>query len=149
MGLVFELEESAPLAAVIEDGEIYPARLVQTTVKERKFRDEPEPVKRVNWRFQIESDDEQDGRDVWGETSTRFVTHPDCRLRVWSEALIGQRLPTGYRLDLDTLNDRRCRIIVGKREYQKDGETRFHNFVREVHPTREAFASMKNEEEPF
>lgn len=151
MGLVFELEESS-FAGYIEDGEIYAAHLVQTSLKERKFRDEPELVKRVNWKFRIESDDTHDGRDVWGETSTRFIAHPDCRLYAWASALLGQTLPAGYRLDLDTVLDRKCRIIVGKREYEKDGEVKFHNYVKEVHPSRESMATMAKpivEDEPF
>lgn len=151
MGLTFEMEESS-FAGYIEDGEIYGAQLVGTNLKERKFPSEPEPVKRVGWKFRIESEDGHDGQDVWGETSTRFVDHPECRLKTWSEALLGQELPAGYRLDLDTLHDRKCRVIIGKREYVKDGETKFHNFVREVHPTREAMASMAQntpELEPF
>lgn len=141
MGLVFELEES-DFAGYVEDGEIYNARLAQTNLKERTFRSEPEPVKRVGWKFIIESDDSHDGQAIWGETSTKFVAHPECKLKSWSEALLGQELPAGYRLDLDTLLDRRCRVIVGKRDYEKDGETRYTNFIREVHPSREAAAAM-------
>lgn len=147
MGLIFELEESASIGAPIEDGSIYAARLVQASVKERKFRDNPEPVKRLNWKFRIESDDDQDGRDIWGETSTRFVAHPDCRLKAWAEALLGIALPAGYRLDTDTLLDRPCRLVIGRREYEKDGETRSHNFVTEVHPARETTATYHNNED--
>lgn len=147
MGLVFELEESN-FAGWIDDGEIFPAQLIQTGLKERKYRDEE--VKRVTWKFRINTDGPFDQREVWGETSTRFVDHPDCRLKSWAESLLGQRLPPGYRLDLDVLIDRQCRIIVGRREYDRDGETRVHNFVREVHPTREAMAALaKANDEPF
>jgi hypothetical protein len=150
VGLIFELEES-DFAGYIEDGEIYNAQLVQTNMRERNFPSEPQPVKRVGWKFRIESDDPHDGQDIWGETSTKFVNHPGCKLKSWAEALLGQDLPAGYRLDVDTLLDRHCRVIVGKREYEKEGETKTHNFVREVHPTRENMAAMAQAEpaEPF
>lgn len=149
MGLVFELEES-DFAGYIDDGEIYNAQLVMTNVQERTFQGEPNPVQRLGFKFRIESDDAHDGQDLWGETSTKFVNHPGCKLKSWAESLLGQELPAGYRLDIDTLLDRRCRIIVEKREYadKKTGEQKTINRVREVHPTREAMVAMA-EAEPF
>lgn len=151
MGLTFKMEEAADSpSGYIEDGEIFTARLVGNNEKERKFPSEPAPVKRVGWKFQIESDDDFHNRTVWGETGDKLVPHPECRLKMWSEALLGHEIPPGYELDLDNLLERRCRIIVGKREYEKDGETRYVNFVREVHPTREAMQSMYDDlQEPF
>lgn len=150
MGLTFKMEELAETpAAYIDDGEIFTARLVGNNEKTRTFRDEPAPVQRVGWKFQIEADNDFDGRYVWGETGTKLVPHPECKLKSWSEALLGHEIPGGYELDLDNLLDHQCRIIVGKREYEKDGETRYVNFVREVHPTREAMHSMYDTEEPF
>lgn len=148
MGMIFELEES-DFAGYIEDGSIYTAQLVQTTLKEVTFPSDPNPQKRIGWKFRIESDDAHDGRDIWGETSVKFSKHPDCRLYSWSEALLGQELPAGYHLDLDTLLDRRCRVIIEKKEYtdKKTGEPKTINKVREVHPSRETLASMNNEED--
>lgn len=151
MGLIFELEESS-FAGYIEDGEIYQAQLIANNVKDVQFPSEPEPVKRLGWKFRIISDDHHDGQDVWGETSTNFTINTNCKLYVWAEALLGQQLPPGYRLDMDTLVDRTCRIIVGKREYtdKKTGEQKFVNFVKEVHPSREAMAAMAGgQDEPF
>lgn len=149
MGLTFKMEEPADSpAAFIDDGEIFTARLVGNNEKKRNFPSEPAPVTRVGWKFQIESDDDHNGRYVWGETGDKLVPHPECRLKMWSEALLGHLIPAGYELELDNLLEHRCRIIVGKREYEKDGETRYANFVREVHPTREAMQTLY-QEEPF
>lgn len=61
----------------------------------------------------------------------------NCRLKTWAEAILGQRLPPHYRLDTDMLLDRECRVMIGKRDYEKDGQLKSANFVSEVHPSRE------------
>jgi hypothetical protein len=74
----------------------------------------------------------------------------NCRLKAWSEAVLGMVLPPRFELDTDMLVDRRCIVIVGKKEWTKDGETKTRNFVREVHPTKEnAKALAASMEEPF
>lgn len=60
----------------------------------------------------------------------------NCRLKTWAEAILGQRLPPHYRLDIDTLLDKECRVMVGKRDYEKDGQPKSANFISEVHPSR-------------
>jgi hypothetical protein len=60
----------------------------------------------------------------------------NCRLKTWAEAILGQRLPPHYRLDTDMLLDKECRVMVGKRDYEKDGQVKSANFVSEVHPSR-------------
>lgn len=145
MGFEFTLEES-DFAGYIEDGEIYNAELVHVNQSERQFQGEPAPVMRLGFRFRLESDDAHDGAELWGETSTKYVNHPGCKLKQWADALMGQELPAGYNLNTDTLLGRRCRVIVEKREYndRKTGEAKTLNKVREVHPTREALLAMQD-----
>jgi hypothetical protein len=152
MGIIFELEES-DFSGYIDEGEVYNAQITNVRLREKPFKDERtgQPVKRVEFAFKLSADDGHDGQDIWGDTSTRFNDHPDCRLRAWSEAILGMHLPPHFKLDTDTLIDRRCRVIIGKKEWEKDGETRTRNFVREVHPTREAALALADSinSEPF
>lgn len=142
MGLTLVLEES-DFAGYIDDGEMFTATVRNVKLKEKPYKDDDgNPVKKVEFKFQIIDDGPQDGVDIWGETSTRFNTHPACRLLNWSEAILGRRLPPQYQLDTDDLYDQQCRILVGKQEWEKDGETKFRNFVRDVIPTRESMAAM-------
>lgn len=81
--------------------------------------------------------------------ANRIATH-NCRLKQWSEAILGMHLTPHFRLDTDMLLDRHCFVVVGKKEYQKDGETKFHNFVRDVQPTTaNAKALAERIDEPF
>lgn len=150
MGLVLELEEST-FSGYIDDGTVYTAKIRDVSLLEKRYKDDDgNPVKKIGFRFQLNSEDDHDGEDLRGETSTRFVNHPDCRLFSWAEAILGMHLPPKYRLNTDDLVDRDCRVMVGKREYEKDGETKYHNFVRDVIPTRQAMASLTAaEQEPF
>lgn len=153
MGLTLELEES-DFKGFIDDGKQYVARVVGIKLKEKPYKDDDgNPVKKVEWKFKIVSDDDQDGREIWGETSTKFVDHPDCKLKNWSEAALGKILPVGYRIDTDDCLDRDVRIRVGLREYEKDGETKQHNYVADVIPTKANMEAMRAQieadEEPF
>lgn len=150
MGLVLELEEST-FSGYIDDGTIYGAKIRDVRLVEKPYKDaDGKPVKKIVFRFQLATDDDHDGEDLYGETSTRFVNHPDCRLFAWSEAILGMRLPPKYRLNTDDLIDRDCRVMVGKREYEKDGMTKQHNSVRDVIPSRQAMADLTAAEaDPF
>lgn len=148
--MILELEESE-FAGYITDGASYAATLVEEPrLKEKPFTDENgNKIKKFEFHFKLITDDAHDGRDLWGETPTTFNTHPECRLKLWAEALLGQRLPARFRLDLDTLRDRKCIVVVGRREYVKDGETKVRNFVRDVQPTRQNAIALASEDEPF
>lgn len=69
------------------------------------------------------------------------VVH-NCKLANWSREILAAELPVGYRLDTDMLVSQRCRIVVGLREYQKDGETKQTNFVKDVMRSRDAMAGV-------
>lgn len=151
MGLQFELEDANnDQGDYIDDGTVLQARVVGHNLKDRTIKGET--VKKVGWKFQVESDGPYFGRTVWGDTSTKFVKHPNCKLYSWSEAVLGQKLPAGYRIDLDHLLDRECRIVVAKDTWNgPDQEVRMRNYVSEVHPSREAAAAMAlaDDQEPF
>lgn len=152
MGIILEVEESG-FTGFIEDGEIYNARIVSIELKEKPFKDERtgEPVKKFEFKFKISSDDEHDTQFIWGEAGTRITDHPENRLRNWAEAILGTRLPVHYKFNTDDLVDRDCRIIVGKKVTNSAQGEKTRNWVREVHPTKEAAARLAASvpDEPF
>lgn len=135
MGMILELEESE-FAGWIDDGVRYAATVAGIRLREKPFKDDAgQPIKRIEFHFKLIADDGHDGQDIWGDTSTRFNSHPECRLKNWSESILGLRLPPHYRLDTDSLLDRHCFVVIGRKEWQKEGETKIRNFVRDVQPT--------------
>jgi hypothetical protein len=152
MGLKFTLEETN-YAGLIEEGSVYRAKLVDISEKTWTPR-EPgkEPNTRVEFRFKLitDDDDPHDGEDIWGNTSDKFVDHPNCKLKSWSEAILGMKIPPGYNLETDHLLSRECQVIIGVRQWVQNGEQREKNVVRDVMPTRENMARLIAEDnEPF
>ena len=152
MGIILELEDS-DFAGFIDDGAQYPAKVVNVRLLDKNYVDERtgEPVKKVGFTFRLTSDDAHDGQEVRGETSTRFNSHPGCKLKTWSEALLGHRLPPGYRLDTDDLVGLSCRVLITKTTKTINGEEKTWNGVSQVLPTGEAARKLAAEdaEEPF
>ena len=157
----FELEEST-FAGFIEDDEVYAARVESVRVAEKPYTDDAgNKVKKVEFKFTlIDPDGPHDGDNLWGETTTKFNTHPDCKLRNWSQAILGQVLPAGYVLDTDVLVGQECRVIIGWKEYEDKDKPidpatgkrpmKERNWVKEVMPTSEAMDRMAHpNEEPF
>ena len=54
------------------------------------------------------------GSTIFGSVSARLTTHPDNKLRQWSEALLDLgELDSGFELDTDMLVGRKARAVVG------------------------------------
>jgi len=148
---VFILEESN-FAGPIDEDEILPARVVGIKERGKPFKeDDGNEIKRVEFSFVIETPEQPfDGQRIWGDTSTVFTNNPNCKLYAWSQELLGMELPAGFQLDTDTLVGQDCRIIVGKREWEKDGKQQTRNYVKDViRAGAGASASVLPEEEPF
>lgn len=145
MGTAFELEES-DFAGYIEDDTIMVADVVSVKVVEKNYKDDDgNNVKKVEFKFAIKDEEGPfDGTNVWGETGTRFNSHPDCKLKNWSQAILANELPVGFRLDTDMLVGHTCKVLVGLKEYEKDGQTKQRNHVKDVWP----LAGLSTEE-PF
>src|SRR5215471_15560180 len=111
--MILELEEPN-FAGFIDDGTVYPAKVRDVRLTTRNYNDrvtgEPKETKRITFRFELVADDDHDGTDLYGETSTKFVSHVDCRIYSWAQAILGMHLPPKYRLDTDDLVDRDCRV---------------------------------------
>lgn len=148
----FEMEESS-FAGYMPDDHIVTAVVSSVKVETKKYTDDDgQAVKKVVFKFAVdEPGSDWDGQTVYGETPVRFNNHPDCKLANWTREILASELPVGYRLDTDVLVSQRCRIVVGLRSYEKDGETKQINFIKDVMRTREAFASAGAGpvEEPF
>lgn len=141
----FELEES-DYAGPIEDDTIKTAEVTKVSIETKKYREEKDDpdspfVKKVVFKFVLRDDDgPHDGTNLYGETGTRFTNHPDCKLKNWSQEILAAEFPAGYKLDTDVLVGQQCRVVIGHRTYDKDGETKDHNFVKDVMRTADAMA---------
>lgn len=139
----FEMEESS-FSGYMPDDTIVSAVVSSVKVQEKPWIDEDtgQKVKKVVFKFQVDdADSDHDGQTVFGETPVRFNNHPDCKLANWAREILASELPVGFRLDTDSLQGQRCRIVVGLREYQKDGETKQINFIKDVMRSRDAMAA--------
>lgn len=146
MGTAFELEES-DFAGYIDDDTVMRATVVSVKVVEKTYKDDDgNNVKKVEFKFALQDEEgPHDGTNVWGETGTRFNSHPDCKLKNWSQAILGQELPVGFRLDTDMLAANECKVVVGLKEYKdRDGNDKQRNFVKDVWPLQGLAA-----DEPF
>lgn len=158
MGLDLTLEES-DARETIPDGKKYRAKVVAIKLKEKPFTDDDgKKVVKVEWKFKIDSDDDQDGREIWGETSTKFVDNANCKLKNWMEAACGRIFPPGWKVNTDDALDEEVMIIVRLRtgEKEESGVTTpwARNDVFDVQPTPESITKMKAsisdlDEEPF
>jgi hypothetical protein len=63
------------------------------------------------------------GSHIWGSVPARLTTHPDNKLRQWSESLLNMDdLPEGYALDTDDLIGKRGRALISNYE-KRDGKS--------------------------
>ena len=133
----FELEESEYAGPIPEDT-VLAAELVACKIVEKNYLDDDgNKVRKVEFKFVIQEEGSPwEGENIWGETPTRFNTHPDCKLKNWAAAIAATEFPAGYRLDTDVLIGMKCRVVTGSRTYEKDGETKTHHFVNTVLPAR-------------
>lgn len=156
MGLSFTLDEPVEGAGDLEkipDNTLVVATLMGTTVKRKTYRDEPEPVDRLLWKFRIDEGPYFD-RLVWGETGVKLTNHPNCKLLTWSRAVLGFDYPIGYQFEESDLWNRKCRILIGLRDgTNKAGEPTQYNYIEEVLSATAAPATAGApgaiDEEPF
>lgn len=94
------------------------------------------------------------GSHIWGSVPARLTTHPDNKLRQWSESLLNlDDLAEGYSLDTDDLIGRKGRALVTN--YQKrDGKSQHQvgsvlPFAPGQVPAGWGSAEKKQEEDAF
>lgn len=129
----------------IPEGVVLEAEVVKATEKDSFFdvdQDRPELGKQreVSFRFRITDDAEYAneegelvsffGRQLFGRTSTTFSNHPDCKLRIWVQEILGvDSLDVGFDLadeenddgtkDLVTLEGLPVKVVVGHYQPKK------------------------------
>lgn len=140
---VLTLGEGTPDKEPIPDGAIFEAQCVSVRQITEKFVDKEtgKPVDRMEFKFVIQDEGDFEGRPVWGKTSLNFTQNDNCKLRHWAEEILATEFPVDYRLDTDILQGNFCRIAVGAREYEKNGENRVANYVDDVLRSRTATAT--------
>lgn len=134
---------------LIPDNTMVEAEFVALKKVEKPFKDDNGvPVVKVEFRFRITDDGPYKNQNVWGETSTNFVNHPDCRMTNWVKGILGVAdLPKNFSFDPDTLVSNPATIVVGVRTWS-DGSD--HNFVADVIPSRTVALAMASlDPEPF
>ena len=123
----------------IPAGEILEA--VVENVEERETRnwvDENDPSKgkrkRVSFFFRITQEGPYEGRAIFGSTSNKFSTHPNCRLRVWVQEILGvDNLPENFRFTEDDLIGQPVKVVVDNYEStQADGSVVTKDSVSDV-----------------
>lgn len=135
----FDLEESE-YHGPIPDDTVFGAEVTGCRIVEKPYYEDDgvTKVRKVEFKFILrQPGSDWDGDSYWGETPVKFNTHPDCKLKNWASAIEGVEFPAKYRLDTDILIGKPCRVIMGSRQYEKDGEKKTHNFVKDVMPARQ------------
>jgi hypothetical protein len=148
---VFVLEDST-YAGPIDEDEILPARVVGVKIVTKPFKDEDgNEIQRVEFAFVVEAPGSPyDGQRLWGDTSTTFSNNANCKLFAWSQEMLGMELPSGYKLDTDLLVGQDCRVVVGRKEYEKDGKQQVRNFVKDtIRAGAGSPGPVATDEEPF
>jgi hypothetical protein len=130
----YVVEEQKQIPAVEQDT-IFPAKIVSVTEIERDIKGEK--VKKIAWKVKVSAPGtEWDSWHYTGEVFARLSDHPDNQFRLWVESLLGHALPVGYEIDTAAFEGMQCRVAIGYREYEKDGKTRWANFVSDILPAR-------------
>ena len=141
MGLIFELEESE-YSGPIDDDTVMAAECLEIKQKEMPWdTDAGVPDKKIEFKFVVTEDGPHQGRFLWGKTSTKFNNNPNCKLYAWSQEIAATEFPIGYKMDTDILIGQPCRVVVGYREYEKDGMMKGINEVKDCLRSREAMAA--------
>ncbi|GAC1673009.1 MAG: hypothetical protein NVS9B9_29960 [Ktedonobacteraceae bacterium] len=115
------------------------AEILGIEERTKPFKDDNgKDVVKVNFSFKVTSDGEYKNRRQFGETSTSFVDHPDCKFRAWVKAALGvDSLPQEFVLDTDDLLGLPVRLIIGnKPKKNADGTTGTRDYVQDVLPIR-------------
>ncbi len=128
---------------LIPEHDIVSARLQDVTM--RTFTWDGEEVEKLKWTVVITDPGPWQGKELFGDTSTNFTVHPNCKAYNWAKALTGKSYDNGEELDTDDLLGLPCRVMIGHKK-DKGGTTWMR--VREVLPSRGA-ASQAPVENPF
>lgn len=135
----------------IEADTILTAKVTGVNRKETPFfNDAGEKQWKMEFAFVVDEPGEpHDSARLWGQTSENFVNNPNCKLYAWAQEILGTELEPGFALDTDFLVGNHCRIVVGLREYEKNGQPKSANFVADVMRAKGGSVYAAVDDEPF
>lgn len=137
MGLQFTVVDAPDLT--LPEDKIFRARLVEMKVHTFMWTDhkvsppEQKEGEVLQWWWEVQSQDEYNGRRVKGETDAKISNHPRNRFRLWGESLLGRELPMGMNLDTDDLVGLAADITIRHKPDKKDPAKKYEE-VDEVMP---------------
>lgn len=138
MSTTYELED-APVFEAIPEDEIVECEIEKVEERETPFwidkNDESKGKQRqVSFKFRVTGPAEYANRVLFGNTPVTFSNHPDCKLRVWVQEILGQdSLPVGFKLDLEQLEGAPIKVAVGNRTKKAaDGTDTVKDFAADV-----------------
>ena len=109
-------------------------------VELRTFTWQGDDVEKLKWTFIIKDPGPWQGREIWGDTSTNFTAHPNCRAYNWVAAITGRQYGPSEEFDTDELVGMPCRVLVmHKKDTKVEGRKWMR--VREVLPAQGIAAS--------
>ena len=103
---------------LIPENELVNVRLVNVEVHE--FEYQGEKIQKLRWSFAVTDAGNWQGKNIYGDTSTNFTAHPNCKAYNWAKALTGREYPPGEELETDDLLGLPARIIIAYKP-GKDG----------------------------
>jgi len=142
---VYEYREEAD-KVILPNDTIVTAEIVSIKEQEKTSK-EGKQYKKLLWTFAIqEPGAEYDGQYVYGDTFPEFRSGSE--FEEWTREVMAQdeAFEKGFKINTDLLVGMQCRLRVGLRSYEKNGETKSTNFVAEVMRSRSAMSAT---EEPF
>lgn len=81
--------------------------------------------KEVSFKFNITEEGKFKNTWVFGSTSTIFNTHANCKLRLWTEEILGldEGLPVDFSLNTEDLEGQKVRVIIANYWSPKNNRT--------------------------
>jgi hypothetical protein len=137
---------------LIAQNDVIEARLANVEVRSFEWTNRDtgklETVTKLRWDFVVIDEGPWKGKTIFGDTSTNFTNHPNCKAFNWVTSLTGRQYAEGEDLDTDDLLSLPCRIMIG---HKPDKGGNIWMRAKEVLPARTqvAAAQMPVEDAPF
>lgn len=138
----YELECNEEQDLTLPKDSLHRARVIEVKVRQVNSLKRPgETFDVLNFWFEVtvpgDLGPEYIGRKVRGETFATLNSRPDCKLRLWGEALLGRKIPVGMRIDvLEDFIGLEAEILIGHRQDRNDPH-KIYEEVADVIPLEE------------
>lgn len=147
MGYQATVQDDNTNADLIPEDTILTAKLLSIAPKDIAWTKDGErkTATLLNWKFEITSNGEYQGKWVWGSTPSVMSMNANNRFRNWSEVLLGRPFAVGEALDTDDLLGLTADVMIGHRPDKKDPEKKYQEVSDLLPADGDAFGS----EPPF